>query len=974
MIKRFFAALLGVALMGSATTVSAQSPKRDFRSIWLTTYQYIDWPSEKGTTPAIVAKQKAELIKYLDDHKRRNFTGVCFHVRTWGDAVYRSSYEPWSEFMSGTRGVDPGWDPLEFVVEEGHKRGLEVYAWVNPYRFSRDNKPRTTPQDMAVKEKGWIINQGTVDYDDEYEVFNPGLPEVREYLLKVFREIYMNYRIDGMLFDDYFYPNNIPATTKAQDFKDFHEQNPGHSTNPDILEDEIGDWRRANINNFMKELYDMIQADRPDIRFGLSPAGVAHQGLKNFPSSLGLPAPVPATIYNDWQYDQIYSDPLAWLGQGSVDFISPQIYWFYYPTSNSYSTAAPYDQLVEWWTKVSDIFKRHIYVSMGSYRMADNYGVPKFNNEAHWKDLSKQIEFNRMYDTQNASGAIYFSSKYMDGPLCSGWGDYLQANSYQLKSLVPVITWKKGEPLTSPEVTLADYKLKWDVKEQKGTDPIVRYTVYAVPEYISKERAQAADGDGIDNRYLIDVVYGGEYSLPSNSRGGHWYAVCAYDGYGREYEPTYVAYPEGELPPPPAVSREESVYPSVDGMQMTNLWYRSVAPEFDNIEFAMDGQLNRSIAAANGKLYLTGRNAASASAYGYVREYDIETGEYIRDISFRSIADEYTNSYPCNDIFNDGSDRLFITNLTVDAVAAPLTLHLFDPTTGTAELYATLPVEKSPMRNPRIDHVTGVADANGNLTVYAAVSSSKYVFRWTLEGNTVKGFDYMEAQARYPEKARNFGGATRVAVLSNGNIVVKGGSIMPTEYNFATGEIVSSMETSPSIAPQNLLANGFAHFGPEECYMAYPYDDYNGASGYKFAIASNSTHGFTPTAKLMWTLPQIEMGKTNSTTLSTPVVATTTVDGTSWKSHIAVLAPGNALAVYRVDGSISGGAYAPEAVSWQLVGRELTFASPAANVALYTPSGALAGEYGTTCRATLNVAPGLYILRFDNKAVKIVLK
>lgn len=277
--KTIAAAALALGLVGSGAVAEAQSPKRDFRSVWLTTYMTIDWPSKRGTSASIVKQQKEELIEYLDNHKKRNFNGVCFHVRTMADAVYRSSYEPWSEYVSGIRGKDPGWDPLAFVVEEAHKRGLECYAWVNPYRYNRNWQSRTTPQDKAVEaHKGWLINQGTVDQADqqtsanEYQVFNPALPEVREYLLNVFREIYMNYRIDGMLFDDYFYPNNIPATTKALDYADFHAQNPGHATDTEGLKQQMGDWRRANVNLLMHQLYEEIQARRPDLRFGLSPA------------------------------------------------------------------------------------------------------------------------------------------------------------------------------------------------------------------------------------------------------------------------------------------------------------------------------------------------------------------------------------------------------------------------------------------------------------------------------------------------------------------------------------------------------------------------------------------------------------------------------------------------------------------------------------------------------------------------------
>lgn len=975
--KTIAAAALALGLVGSGAVAEAQSPKRDFRSVWLTTYMTIDWPSKRGTSASIVKQQKEELIEYLDNHKKRNFNGVCFHVRTMADAVYRSSYEPWSEYVSGIRGKDPGWDPLAFVVEEAHKRGLECYAWVNPYRYNRNWQSRTTPQDKAVEaHKGWLINQGTVDQADqqtsanEYQVFNPALPEVREYLLNVFREIYMNYRIDGMLFDDYFYPNNIPATTKALDYADFHAQNPGHATDTEGLKQQMGDWRRANVNLLMHQLYEEIQARRPDLRFGLSPAGIAYHGLENMPEELGLPSPVPGT--SDWQYDQIYSDPLAWLHEGSVDFISPQIYWFYYPGNNSYTSAAPYDKLVQWWSTVADKFNRHLYVSMGSYRMANSSGSPVYNNEAHWRDLSKQIELNRQYNKQNASGAIYFSAKYMDGPLCSGWGDYLQENSYQLKALVPVVDWKEAPALTAPTVTKSDFTLRWSVPEATSTSPIMRYTVYAVPEYVSKERAMAADGDGIDNRYLIDVNYTGSYSLPANVRGGHWYAVCTYDGYGNESEPAYISYPQGELPPPPAVAREEVSYETLaDGTSITNVWFRSVTPDFNNIELANEGNLNRGIAISGNKIYLTGRTAAATDASAYVREYDLLTGEYLRDIMLPDLQNEDSSTYPCNDICSDSYGRLYISCLSVNAAGHPVTLHRLDPAKGTVELVAELTINSSPVRVPRIDHVSVVAENENKLQVYAAVSSSRYVLRWTIENGEITARATMEAKAFAPSTARNFGAAARAIATVDGRVVVNGASTYPTEYDFVTGEITGSPAGISGIEPEQYTANGFAHFGPGECYMAYPVNDYSAASGYRFAVVRGSEHGFGSGSELMWKLPQTSMGQVNSTTQSAPVAAVTNVDGLSWTSHLAVFAAGNGLAVYRIDGKNSSAVSDPGAeVAYRYEGGTVHFAEPV-DVEVYNTAGALLLSRRCASVVTLPEARGIYIVRAGTRTIRI---
>ena len=229
------------------------------------------------------------------------------------DAVYRSSYEPWSEYVSGIRGKDPGWDPLAFRCGGSPQARVRMLRVGEPYRYNRNWQSRTTPQDKAVEaHKGWLINQGTVDQADqqtsanEYQVFNPALPEVREYLLNVFREIYMNYRIDGMLFDDYF----TPTTSR-------HHQG---STTPtstlriramppttEGLKQQMGDWRRANVNLLMHQPLRGDSGTPSDLRFGLSPAGIAYHGPENMPEELGLPSPVPGDF--DRQYDRIYSDP-----------------------------------------------------------------------------------------------------------------------------------------------------------------------------------------------------------------------------------------------------------------------------------------------------------------------------------------------------------------------------------------------------------------------------------------------------------------------------------------------------------------------------------------------------------------------------------------------------------------------------------------------------------------------------------------
>lgn len=513
---KIYALALTALVAAPDMQAGTKTPKREFRSTWFTTHVNIDWPRQKGSSSAIINQQKADLLNYLDGFVKMNLNGICFHVRAQCDAVYKSSYEPWSAVMTGTRGKDPGWDPLAYAVEECHRRGLECYAWINPYRWS-SGKEYTTPHDMELRNKGWIISH------NGYYTLNPGLPEVRAYILDVCREIVDNYDLDGVLFDDYFYPNNIPENSSAGDWNDYKASGTTMS---------IGDWRRENVNIFVREFKAMIEREHPDMRFGISPAGVAGKANTSAGKHGVKPNPVAAS---DWQYSTIYSDPLAWLEDGSIDFISPQLYW-----TTTHGTA-PYEPLCEWWTYVADHFGRHFYASQSVSFLAGA------NTKVNWAEVATQVDFNRQFakpTAKNAPGTIYFSSKYFYGPSVSGLGDYLAEHSYPTKSLTPVVTWKNVPAFGAPgDLKFDGTKLTW--KAFDAPKSILRYTVYSIPLYVSYDEAMETDGDGISNDYLEQVVWGDSFEVPAGHRSGYWYAVCAYDGLSNEYEPAVVNYTAG---------------------------------------------------------------------------------------------------------------------------------------------------------------------------------------------------------------------------------------------------------------------------------------------------------------------------------------------------------------------------------------------------------------------------------------------
>ena len=209
--KMVVALLVATFFMGTAA--QAENPKRELRSVWYTTVSSMDWPKTIGVGAEAQAAQKQEMCDYLDKMKAMNITSVCFQVRSESDAVYKSAYCPWSSYLTGERGLDPGWDPLAFCVEECHKRGIECWAWMNPYRWSRSGYNRwNTEHDKEMKRDGWLLS-----HDGKYITLNPALDKCRKRVVDVCKEVVENYAVDGILFDDYFYPNNIAQDSTAAD-------------------------------------------------------------------------------------------------------------------------------------------------------------------------------------------------------------------------------------------------------------------------------------------------------------------------------------------------------------------------------------------------------------------------------------------------------------------------------------------------------------------------------------------------------------------------------------------------------------------------------------------------------------------------------------------------------------------------------------------------------------------------------------
>lgn len=925
--------LLLAVFMLAMSAFAADSPKREFRSTWLTSYCSIDWPSYSAKNNP--TKSKQELIAYFDHHADRNFTGICIHARAACDANYASSIEPWGKELTGTRGKNPGWDPLAFAVEQCHARGLECYAWVNPFRFnyriSQDD--RVTPNDLAIINKGWIINYGGKD------VLNPALPEVRQYIINVIREIYTNYRVDGLLFDDYFYPNDIPWDSSAPDYQDFLDQNPGKQP----TKKNIQDWRRGNINLFMRELYALIQTERPDMRFGVSPAGVAFLGS----SDAGV---TPPSVGSDWQYDGICSDPLAWLKDQSLDFISPQLYWATTPAANRWSPYAPYIPLATWWGDVATHFERHFYSSVAAYMFINDNGSPVYNNETNWADIGNQIETNREVVPQGTAGTITYSAKYMDGPVCSGWGDYLEEHQFQNHSLIPIVTWKEHPALTAPDVVRSGNNLTWTAPAQSGHDPIMRYTVYAIPKTVSKSEAADENGDGIKVQYLQRVVYGGSFQIPDALAQEYWFAVCAYDGYGYESAPAYIDQPDIH-----GIPCDPTEYAELGTLTMHNLWYRNVNAPFSNINFEEDGKLNRGMALSDGIIYLSNRNAAVNPTAVSLRTYDAVTGEFMGEHPL----DIPTAGYACNDVITDNLGRIYVTNLVLNVSTAPVTVHRYNPEDGSCTLIAEL---KAPTAG-RVDHCSIYADPSqpDKLTIFAAVASSANIYRWTVNGSQTD-FASKAVTQFCPSEAANFGIAPRTFAIDDNNVVVDGGNTYIVRYNFSTGAMTKLIDGT-DLTPKTYQANGYSQTEYKgQTLKLYPYADHQREGGYKFNLAGND---------LLWQFPAIDFGSVNSTTHSAPVALGHDEEG---NVLAAIYVPGNGLACYMVKSPITG-VESVENAQQQLsvYGRTVMIPQGTESVRIYNAAGMLINSASSVSTVELPAA-GMYIVVTDSTSHKVVVR
>jgi uncharacterized lipoprotein YddW (UPF0748 family) len=353
-------------------------PKYEMRAIWVATVNNIDWPSKPGLP---VDEQMKELKDLLDIVKEYNLNTVVFQIRPSADAFYNSKMEPWSQWLTGEQGLAPVpfYDPLDFAISECRKRGLDIHAWLNPYRAVTDTANITSPNHITNIHPEWFLTYGKTIY------FDPGLPDTRDYVASVVGDIVRRYEIDAIHMDDYFYPYRI-AKVSFPDDSSFAKYPRGFTP------EQRDDWRRDNVNLIIRQMSDTIKAIKPWVEFGISPFGVWRNKENDPAGSLSKAGQT--------NYDDLFADIILWQKKGWIDYITPQIYW------HIGMKIADYSVLSDWWSR--NTFGCRLYIGQAPYRIGKKASYRQWHTSS---EITKQIKLNRTIPT--VSGSMFFSAKVL---------------------------------------------------------------------------------------------------------------------------------------------------------------------------------------------------------------------------------------------------------------------------------------------------------------------------------------------------------------------------------------------------------------------------------------------------------------------------------------------------------------------------------------------------------------------------------
>ncbi|MFI9049031.1 glycoside hydrolase family 10 protein [Streptomyces sp. NPDC053427] len=377
--RGFAAGVLGAAssllVTGQGTAEAAgEAGSAPMRGMWLATVANLDWPTKPGLAPA---EQQRQLLDLLEVAVERRLNTVFFQVRPTADALWPSPHEPWAQYLTGQQGKDPGWDPLGFAVAEAHRRDLQLHAWFNPYRVANHaDADRLVPGHPARRHPQWVLPYGGKLY------YNPGLPEVRSFVQEAMLDAVRRYPVDGVHFDDYFYPYPV-AGEQFEDDAAFEEHGAGFA--------DRASWRRDNVDRMVREMKQKVAAVGRPVRFGVSPSAIWRNRETDSSGSdtRGLQT-----------YDDLYADTRRWVREGWIDYIVPQVYWHLgFP-------AADYAKVVPWWSEAVSGTGVDLYIGEALYRAGDP------EQDTPWQDpdeLSRHLAFARGYP--QVGGHVFFSAR-----------------------------------------------------------------------------------------------------------------------------------------------------------------------------------------------------------------------------------------------------------------------------------------------------------------------------------------------------------------------------------------------------------------------------------------------------------------------------------------------------------------------------------------------------------------------------------
>lgn len=486
MIKKCLAALL---LFCFKLSFAQNTPIREFRAAWVATISNIDWPSKPGLDASV---QQQEFISILDRLRANHMNAVIVQIRPSADALYNSTYENWSRYLTGKQGMPPSpyYDPLAFMIEECHKRCLEFHAWFNPYRALVDAAKNPNSADHVTNQHpDWFVNYGGKKY------FDPGLPEVRAYFTKIVLDVVKRYDIDAVHFDDYFYPYRI-AKTEFPDFKSYAKYG---STFADK-----DDWRRNNVNILMESLGKLIKKEKPYVKFGISPFGVWRNYSKDPAGSM--------TRGGQTNYDDLFADVILWQKNGWIDYLLPQLYW------EIGHKAVDYNTLLEWWGRQA--YQRHMYIGHGLYKVGTD-------SKPCWRSLNEITQqIAALRANRNIQGSAFYSANSFQKNFY-GLNQTMQTQWYPYPALLPAMPWLPHQPLPTPVLSMQTgrdgaHKLQWTAAHSKQD---LQFAVY---------RYEPAAGNR--SKTLIGVTREQHFDDPAAPDKKYRYMVSSLDRLHNESE------------------------------------------------------------------------------------------------------------------------------------------------------------------------------------------------------------------------------------------------------------------------------------------------------------------------------------------------------------------------------------------------------------------------------------------------------